>query len=1259
LAVGESSPDFAEVLQAFLADATVKNGYYDLPLVVHSDTIACLDLEVEIEFVKEQTVLPEGVGETTLSFTHNGLPEAEADLLQIEVPAGARINAEKTTALVTGAFQPSRVVFGPTGAVAEPAAIPVTSVQSQAQPIRLEKTLAATAVDLRLALDPDSATAIVSLNIQADSDGKPADETLLSEPVTISLDRDTAVTPTWISADLPSEFQFNEGERYWLVLQAADGSVLWSADEAGKDEEGKDVVGMQYTDNGGLSWRLTSSPDLSGAAAGLFRLRYTPDRFQMPIELQVGSGDREARVSLDRFQPLGRVEFDLGFDEIADTINRFLEEESAATCPVGEHLANGDLEKWTTTGDGIPQRNPQQIDLPPQLLFLALAIAPDGQRALTIQLGEDSTARVLSIDIPSHKVDEAIELSTLSITEPAAVTSLTVNTDGTRAYVLLGQVNSSSGSEEISWSLFIVDMTANETIGDFPLPEAKLSDLLFSDIAVTPGGDRLYITIAGSVEAIDTDKLEQAVLDNTGTATLETVRVDGLEPIQIAYSWPTSLAISPDGARLYVAALNAQGLVIVHDSNAQNLIEGTLQVFDIQGHKELEGSPVPTGEISINISLSPDGKRLLMPNLVAATVSVIDAMRLALVSTIQLPDPSDLDEESSFGGFLPGTTIFSPDGCLAFVASLASSSMAIIDPNRPALVNVIKAGNEGDHIINLGITPGGDRLYALLSDDEMMAIRLVNWFIGIQLPDEWLLTSGSVARQCYIDPFQQAAILGINPVTRVPDTRQSSFSQVVPVVDSCTYDFSFWGKAAAYGAVAELLWLGEACGLLRTDQVPIEEVEGKQESAEQIPIEIALHRRRLIAPEGATQAEIRFITPAGIVAAIDKVSLLGTREMVSNSDLQEIEEGQLAGWSQSPAPGAGVIVIVAEEGVELQNLSTVPINLIQTITVPTDQPFKLAFHGKLANQPGATGTARLEINWLAGDGTAVDPKTTVEIPADGPDRHAAAGTVPTKASEAEIHLVIPGGASLIVEEVSFKPVELIQVPLTFIAQTPGELKVSDIRVAFDEASPTLPSIPESGLCTPTPPDRQPGEGGDCCYCPCCGGDDPVLDPQPMTTATGRPAISGSCPNCSTRLVQPGGPVSAARIATQPVITRRLASRVSRTPARPRAARLRVAPQPPPAMTVEDLLAAISPMRSFDWGILDRSASDPLFPPLTAIDGIGPARAVHLATIGIEDMGMLAEADPDDVAEVLKGVTAATADAMIAEAQELMAMHEDE
>src|SRR5205085_1726642 len=50
----KTTPDFAAVLQAALTNAKIENGFYDLPFVVHSDTIARLKVELEIEFLGQE-----------------------------------------------------------------------------------------------------------------------------------------------------------------------------------------------------------------------------------------------------------------------------------------------------------------------------------------------------------------------------------------------------------------------------------------------------------------------------------------------------------------------------------------------------------------------------------------------------------------------------------------------------------------------------------------------------------------------------------------------------------------------------------------------------------------------------------------------------------------------------------------------------------------------------------------------------------------------------------------------------------------------------------------------------------------------------------------------------------------------------------------------------------------------------------------------------------------------------------------------------
>jgi hypothetical protein len=72
----ETSPDFAPVLQVFLATAEVENGFYIVPLVLHSDAVTRLSTELEVEYLVEQLFDPSGVKEVSLVFDLGGRAKA-------------------------------------------------------------------------------------------------------------------------------------------------------------------------------------------------------------------------------------------------------------------------------------------------------------------------------------------------------------------------------------------------------------------------------------------------------------------------------------------------------------------------------------------------------------------------------------------------------------------------------------------------------------------------------------------------------------------------------------------------------------------------------------------------------------------------------------------------------------------------------------------------------------------------------------------------------------------------------------------------------------------------------------------------------------------------------------------------------------------------------------------------------------------------------------------------------------------------------
>jgi hypothetical protein len=72
----ELSPDFTPVLQAFLATAQVENGYYNIPLVLHSDAVTRLSAEVEVEYLVERSIGPVDVNDVVLVFDVGGRAKA-------------------------------------------------------------------------------------------------------------------------------------------------------------------------------------------------------------------------------------------------------------------------------------------------------------------------------------------------------------------------------------------------------------------------------------------------------------------------------------------------------------------------------------------------------------------------------------------------------------------------------------------------------------------------------------------------------------------------------------------------------------------------------------------------------------------------------------------------------------------------------------------------------------------------------------------------------------------------------------------------------------------------------------------------------------------------------------------------------------------------------------------------------------------------------------------------------------------------------
>jgi hypothetical protein len=198
-----------------------------------------------------------------------------------------------------------------------------------------------------------------------------------------------------------------------------------------------------------------------------------------------------------------------------------------------------------------------------------------------------------------------------------------------------------------------------------------------------------------------------------------------------------------------------------------------------------------------------------------------------------------------------------------------------------------------------------------------------------------------------------------------------------------------------------------------------------------------------------------------------------------------------------------------------------------------------------------------------------------------------------------------------------------------MAEAPGELAITDLRVAFERIQAQPPPIPDDGLCQATP---MPGEAGDeachdelsgdqASFCPCCQCEQPLVNISHMQTDAGRPVVVGQCRSCGAGVPRFGGKLEpgAAPFALRPgpmvhplILTARL-------------------PIPSP---ISDGEVGIAPVEA-----------------LTKIALIGQKRAERLMARGIDTPAKLAETSAEEIVNLLKpGVSLQQAEQIRTEAQ---------
>ena len=324
-----------------------------------------------------------------------------------------------------------------------------------------------------------------------------------------------------------------------------------------------------------------------------------------------------------------------------------------------------------------------------------------------------------------HSLAQAVGLSgpdTTSITVPVSITATTgvgsrpqgiaVSPDGKYLYV------ANYGDNTVS----VIDTATNSVITTVTVGTAFPCDGECGPygLTVAPDGSRVYMTDSGFQPAFNADGSIAYYFPETTVSVIDTATYTVTNTIDVGQG-PVSVAVSPDGKRVYVGYPSGPTPVTVIDTDTNTVISQTpnlmgslaLAVSPDGKHVYVRGldyiSVIDTTTNTVDyvgsrpggtggIATSPDGTRLYVTsqNRTGSSLSVLNAADGAVIATIPLSTPSD------DGQPWQGVAV-SPDGKRVYVADPSTDSVLVVDTATNTVTGNIPVGDGPQAVV---VRPG-------------------------------------------------------------------------------------------------------------------------------------------------------------------------------------------------------------------------------------------------------------------------------------------------------------------------------------------------------------------------------------------------------------------------------------------------------------------------------------------------------------------------------------------------------------------------
>jgi serine/threonine-protein kinase len=199
-------------------------------------------------------------------------------------------------------------------------------------------------------------------------------------------------------------------------------------------------------------------------------------------------------------------------------------------------------------------------------------------------------------------------------------------------------------------------------------------------VEIAPSGDFAYIAnrAAGVLTVFDITRNEPSGL------------------IPVPDGGPQFVAFSPDSTRAYVSIFNQD-----YSLNEVGVLDTSTGTFIAR---------VPTGVRPFALDVSPDGRKVYVPNHDSGSLTVIDTATNTVTNTILLaPNPHWVD--------------FSPDGTRLYAANHESNVISTIDPSNDVVLGTVAVGKSPHSIIRHTSKP---LVFNANYDDSTVSVTDVN-----------------------------------------------------------------------------------------------------------------------------------------------------------------------------------------------------------------------------------------------------------------------------------------------------------------------------------------------------------------------------------------------------------------------------------------------------------------------------------------------------------------------------------------------------